>query len=179
VQGRFDKSIFRRRAKKDPKKWLFFAVLAGYFIGVLFYLVEDTQSAGLRDSSLDIEKSKFISELLAETISDKIEETFFFSTKNNEQEENGADSLINEISRVFGGIAKQKTVVWQWKSEKEHRSGSFTYTEKKSINTSDVCSNYKVGSLVYRDCRKAAKKYFKDACASYYKAACAAADTIL
>lgn len=182
MQGRFDKSIFRGKPKKDPKKWFFFAVLTGYFIGVLFYLMEDTQSAGLRDSSIGIEKSKLISELLVETLNDKVDktaETFFFSTKNDEQENNGADALIKEMSRVFGGIAKQKTILWQWKSEKAHRSGSFTYTEKKSINTNDVCSNYKIGSLLYRDCRKAAKKYFKNACASHYKAACAAADMIL
>ena len=182
MQGSFDKSIFRGRPKKDPKKWLFFAVLMGYFIGVLFYLMEDTQSAGLRNSSISIEKSKLISELLVETLNDKVDktaETFFFSTKSDEQEKNGVDALINEMSKVFGGIAKQKTILWQWRSKKAHSSGSFTYTEKKSINTNEVCSNYKIGSLRYRDCRKAAKKYFKDACASYYKAACAAGDMIL
>lgn len=89
------------------------------------------------------------------------------------------NAQVRQVQRSFNGASHQRTIPWSWKSEKTHRRGTFTFTEnKQGINTMSVCSNYKRGSFIYRDCRKAAKKYFKDACSSQYRAACGAADMI-
>lgn len=86
---------------------------------------------------------------------------------------------VSEVYRSFSTPVTKRTIPWQWKSEKSHRSGTFTYTERDGkIDHNGVCLNYKRGSFIYRDCRKAAKKYFKDACSSQYRAACGAADMI-
>ena len=96
-----------------------------------------------------------------------------------EQGQARTNAQVREIQRSFNGASNQRTIPWSWKSEKTHRRGTFTFTEnKQGINTMSICSNYKRGSFIYRDCRKAAKTYFKDACSSQYRAACGAADMI-
>ena len=82
------------------------------------------------------------------------------------------------VSRSFGrNIAHSRTIPWEWKSEKTHHQGRFNFVERNGrIETSKVCSNYKYGSFIYRDCRKAAKKYFNEACSGGYKAACTASN---
>lgn len=96
-----------------------------------------------------------------------------------EQGQARTNAQIREVQRSFNGVSSTRTIPWSWKSEKSHRSGKFTYVERSGrIDTPSVCANYKYGSLIYRDCRKAAKKYFKDACSSQFKAACGAADMI-
>ncbi len=87
-----------------------------------------------------------------------------------------------QISEVFRSIAQPvetRTIPWQWKSVKNYRSGTFNYTQRNGkIETHMICRNYKYGSFEYRDCRKAAKKYFKDACSNQFAAACNAAEMI-
>lgn len=86
---------------------------------------------------------------------------------------------LREITRTFNGTRTQRTVPWQWKSEKSHRSGRFTYIQTdRGIQTHNICSNYQYGSFEYRDCRKAAKKYFQEVCSSQFKAACMAGEMI-
>lgn len=86
---------------------------------------------------------------------------------------------INEVYRSLHQPAVKRTIPWEWKSQKTHRSGVFTYTERNGkIETHTVCTNYKKGSFVYRDCRKAAKRYFKKACSTDFRAACHASDMI-
>lgn len=96
-----------------------------------------------------------------------------------EQGQARSNAQVREVHRSFSGVSNKRTIPWSWKSEKTHRSGTFTFTESRNgINIMSICSNYKRGSFIYRDCRKAAKKYFKDACSSQYKAACGPADMI-
>lgn len=87
-----------------------------------------------------------------------------------------------QVSEIFRSIAppvEKRTIPWQWKSEKKYRSGTFTYTQRNGkIETHTICRNYKYGSFEYRDCRKAAKKYFKDVCSSQFAAACLASEMI-
>ncbi|MDY0205096.1 MAG: hypothetical protein RBR82_00570 [Pseudomonas sp.] len=96
-----------------------------------------------------------------------------------EQGQARTNAQVREINRSFNGVSNKRTIPWSWESQKTNRSGTFTFTESRNgINTMSVCGNYKRGSFIYRDCRKAAKRYFKDACSSQYRAACAAADMI-
>lgn len=87
-----------------------------------------------------------------------------------------------QVSEVFRSIAQPvetRTIPWQWKSVKNYRSGTFNYTQRNGkIETHKICRNYKYGSFEYRDCRKAAKKYFKDVCSSQFAAACLASEMI-
>ncbi len=86
---------------------------------------------------------------------------------------------VSEIYRSIASPVEKRTIPWQWKSEKTYRSGTFTYTQRNGkIETHMICRNYKYGSFEYRDCRKAAKKYFKDACSNQFAAACNAAEMI-
>ncbi len=76
-------------------------------------------------------------------------------------------------------------VQWSWHSHgfssgntkgKDVSRGVFYYQQQQGrIDTSLLCNNYRYGSLVYRDCRKAAKAYFGKQCSSQFMAACAAA----
>lgn len=75
---------------------------------------------------------------------------------------------------------KPRTVKWTWEeagfSNNGKSSGVFHYQlNQHSINTSKLCDNYKAGSLIYRDCRKAAKRYFNQQCSSKFPQACSAA----
>lgn len=77
-------------------------------------------------------------------------------------------------------LVTRKKVNWSWSSQsgagKKTNRGTFTFEDRNNfINTSQVCSNHGYGSIIYRDCRKAAKKYFNDQCKGGYHAACAAA----
>lgn len=79
---------------------------------------------------------------------------------------------------------KKHSVPWTWQSygsgfSKHNRYGKFTYVEtEKGIDTGSVCENYKYGSLEYRDCRKAAKKWFQDQCSNSFRQACLAGNMI-
>ena len=77
-----------------------------------------------------------------------------------------------------------RSVKWQWEgagfSSKRKSQGKtdgvFYYQISNSvINTSSLCDNYTAGSLIYRDCRKAAKRYFNEQCSSQFPEACGAA----
>ncbi len=87
------------------------------------------------------------------------------------------NAQVREINRSFNGTRTTRSARLSWKSEKSYRSGTFTYIETdRGIETHSVCGNYKYGSFDYRDCRKAAKKYFQNACSGEFKAACAAGE---
>lgn len=79
---------------------------------------------------------------------------------------------------------KTHSIPWTWQSygsgfSKHNKYGKFTYVEtERGIDTGSVCRNYKYGSLEYRDCRKAAKKWFQDRCSSEFRFACAAGEMI-
>lgn len=93
--------------------------------------------------------------------------------------EERSKAQVNEVYRSFNTPVTTRTIPWQWKSEKSYRKGTFTYKERNGkIDTNAVCLNYKYGSFEYRDCRKAAKRYFQNACSSEFKAACAASEMI-
>lgn len=80
---------------------------------------------------------------------------------------------------------KPVKVNWHWDSHRfssqkskqgKSHSGVFYYSVNNNrINTSNVCDNYTKGSLIYRDCRKAAKQHFNKECSSNFTAACLAA----
>lgn len=73
---------------------------------------------------------------------------------------------------------------WRWESygsgfNTKTRSGRFSYIEtERGIDTTSICANYTRGSLVYRDCRKAAKQWFKDRCSANFRQACLAGNMI-
>lgn len=90
-----------------------------------------------------------------------------------------ANVQARKVRRSSDRFSTVRSIPWSWKSHKSNMHGSFTYNEtQKGIDTMSICGNYKQGSFIYRDCRKAAKKHFKNACSSRYKAACAAGDMI-
>lgn len=94
-----------------------------------------------------------------------------------DQGQSRTNAQVREINRSFNGVRTKRSARWSWKSEKSYRSGTFTYIETdRGIETHSVCGNYKYGSFDYRDCRKAAKKYFQNACSGEFKAACAAGE---
>lgn len=73
---------------------------------------------------------------------------------------------------------------WRWESytaglNRKHKGGQFSYVRtERGIDNASICANYKYGSLDYRDCRKAAKKHFQDACSSSFIEACSAGEMI-
>lgn len=81
-------------------------------------------------------------------------------------------------------FTKTHRVKWTWESygsgfSKHNKYGEFTYIEtERGIDTASVCGNYKYGSLDYRDCRKAAKKWFQDRCSNSFRQACLAGNMI-
>lgn len=71
-------------------------------------------------------------------------------------------------------------IVWQYNdgtpSNPKMYKGSFTYrTVNGSIDTNSICK-YKHGSIMQRNCRKAAIEYFKKQCSPKFKNACIAAN---
>ncbi|MDY0205095.1 MAG: hypothetical protein RBR82_00565 [Pseudomonas sp.] len=179
MQGNFDRSIFKGRSKSSSVKWVFFAGIAGYLIGAFLYLMQENQ---VFDLEADIYRPSFIKEWFTGTPDKKSAELAKNVALNDQSYQNSQtaeNSLVSEVRRIFGGVAKTTTIDWQWNTAKSHRSGSFTYTQKNNIDTEKVCSNYKIGSLIYQDCRKAAKKYFREACSSQFTAACRASTMTL
>ncbi len=77
-----------------------------------------------------------------------------------------------------------RDVQWTWESyasgfNKKKHGGYFTFTDtERGIDTNNVCGNYTYGSLIYRDCRKAAKKWFQDRCSNDFRHACLAGNMI-
>ena len=94
-------------------------------------------------------------------------------------------SQYSRLEQTQSGNKKVTTtnkhsVYWHWPSVQKDRrgeSGYFYYTEVNGkIDTRPICSNFKQGSLVYRDCRKAAKKHFQKKCSPHNRAACTASN---
>ena len=77
-------------------------------------------------------------------------------------------------------VTRNHEVYWHWPSVQNNRKGERGYFYYKEVNgkidTRPICSNFKKGSLIYRDCRKAAKKYFNDNCSTHNRAACTASN---
>lgn len=90
----------------------------------------------------------------------------------------------NNRSKQKNTYRKTHSIPWTWQSygsgfSKHNKYGKFTYVEtERGIDTESVCRNYKYGSLDYRDCRKAAKKWFQDRCSSDFRNACVAGNMI-
>lgn len=56
-------------------------------------------------------------------------------------------------------------------------SGLFYYQiHGQQIATAPICNNYSPGSFIYRDCRKAARRYFQQECKAGARVACSAAN---
>jgi hypothetical protein len=176
MQGHFDKSIFRR-PRRDPKKWLLFAVLAGYLVGVLFYVMEPAWLVQAQPEHL----SAFFAQQQSQSINTSAEKLSVKPAVSDSQNDaqDAVHASIGEISRIFAGIAKRTIVPWQWNSAGVQSSGSFTYTEKnKGVETQSLCSHYKYGSSMYQNCRKAAHKYFQERCSNQVAAACRASEML-
>lgn len=91
----------------------------------------------------------------------------------------GSNAQVRQVPQPVNEPTTIRTIPWAWESVKTQRSGTFTYKQTSSgIDTMSVCRNYKSGSFIYRDCRKAAKKYFQEVCSNDFRAACGAADMI-
>lgn len=107
----------------------------------------------------------------------------------------GADNIISAVSpkrtTTYSQQKPQKRSFsnthwqyWRWESygsgfTTKTKSGRFSYVEtERGIDTNSVCANYKRGSFDYRDCRKAAKQWFKSQCSSSFKQACLAKNMI-
>ena len=108
--------------------------------------------------------------------------------------DNGMSAPPPASRRARGSRSRQATIYkvdWSWSSHSfasttdRHKSGNrmhkgvFYYQLGNGrINTADICNNYERGSLIYRDCRKAAKRHFQEQCSSRFSAACSAAGMI-
>lgn len=106
----------------------------------------------------------------------------------------GTDNIISAVSTRRTTYRQQKPKKsrfsnthwqsWRWESyasgfRSKTKSGQFSYVEtERGIDTYSVCANYKRGSFDYRDCRKAAKKWFESQCSSSFKQACLAESMI-
>ena len=192
---------------KKRFNWYFLGLLAALIAGGLFYLTEnptekptikERNMPGVTKQLLKDSKPGATKELLESPFreTESTEKQTVFNDQNYqpkgsintiapppsryyEQGQARTNAQIRELQRSFNGVNNTRSIPWSWKSQKSHHSGTFTYVERSGrIDTTSVCANYKYGSLIYRDCRKAAKKYFKDACSSQFKAACGAADMI-
>lgn len=184
--------------KTKPKKrfnWYFLGLLAALIAGGLFYLTENpVEKPTIKERNMPGATKELLESPFREPKSTEKQTVFNdqnYQPKGSinsiepppnryyEQGQARTNAQIREVQRSFNGVNNTRSIPWSWKSQKSHHSGTFTYVERSSrIDTTSVCANYKYGSLIYRDCRKAAKKYFKDACSSQFKAACGAADMI-
>lgn len=77
-----------------------------------------------------------------------------------------ADQLPARTKRLTAYNVETATV-WQW-------DGKRTYAAEWAINDnriegSSVCTNYRRGSIEYRECRKGAKVYFREKCREWGK----------
>ena len=87
----------------------------------------------------------------------------------------------------YGGMpryAQAEEVVrqepWEWLgADRKRQHGRFEWVEQNgAINYASVCRNYRRGSILYRDCRKGAKRAFARMCSSY-RPACHAANNFM
>lgn len=69
---------------------------------------------------------------------------------------------------------------WEWLgADRKRHKGRFEWVEHNgAINYASVCRNYQRGSILYRDCRKGAKRTFARMC-DHYKPACHAANNFM
>lgn len=86
-------------------------------------------------------------------------------------------------------------VRWQWDSHsfsnnqpaRKKRSGQtdsrhghsglfYYHIHGQQIATAPICNNYSAGSFIYRDCRKAARRYFQQQCKAGVRVTCSAAN---
>lgn len=69
---------------------------------------------------------------------------------------------------------------WEWPgADRKPQRGRFEWVEQNgAITYASVCRNYQRGSILYRDCRKGAKRAFAQMC-SKYKPACHAANNFM
>lgn len=91
--------------------------------------------------------------------------------------------------------SKAIEVSWQWDSHsfsnsqparkkrssqtgsRHGHNGLFYYQiHGQQIATAPICNNYSAGSFIYRDCRKAARRYFQQQCNASVRVACSAAN---
>ncbi len=94
-----------------------------------------------------------------------------------------AEERIRDSGRSYPRTQTIKNHVtpWHWEHADRTRAyGNFHWTEINGrIDYSTVCKNYKYGSIIYRDCRKGAKKSFKQMCQQGSSAACHAENNYL
>ena len=198
--------IYKTKPKKRFN-WYFLSLLAALIAGGLFYLTENpTEKPTIKERNMPGATKQLLKDSKPGATKELLESPFretestekqtVFNDQNYqpkgsintiapppsryyEQGQARTNAQIRELQRSFNGVNNTRSIPWSWKSQKSHHRGTFTYVERSGrIDTTSVCANYKYGSLIYRDCRKAAKKYFKDACSSQFKAACGAADMI-
>lgn len=198
--------IYKTKPKKRFN-WYFLGLLAALIAGGLFYLTENpTEKPTIKERNMPGATKQLLKDSKPGATKELLESPFretestekqtVFNDQNYqpkgsintiapppsryyEQGQARTNAQIREVQRSFNGVNNTRSIPWSWKSQKSHHGGRFTYVKRSGrIYTPSVCANYKYGSLIYRDCRKAAKKYFKDACSSQFKAACGAADMI-
>ena len=201
-----DDRLYTVKPKKRVN-WYLLSLLAALIAGGLFYLTENpTEKPTIKERNMPGATKQLLKDSKPGATKELLESPFretestekqtVFNDQNYqpkgsintiapppsryyEQGQARTNAQIRELQRSFNGVNNTRSIPWSWKSQKSHHSGTFTYVERSGrIYTPSVCANYKYGSLIYRDCRKAAKKYFKDACSSQFKAACGAADMI-
>lgn len=195
LRANSDERISKLKKNSAIKKNIIFLAISAITVAsVMYYLREERKNKIFYES-----KPGALKELLRESTAIKQEikpkQTVFndqnykprglvnsITPSSNSHYEQGpakSSAQIKEVSRRFQEVGTVRTRPWSWISGKTHRGGTFMYIEtQKGIDTMSICSNYTRGSFEYRDCRRAAKKYFKNSCSSQYVAACAAGDMI-
>lgn len=61
----------------------------------------------------------------------------------------------------------EQATLWQWDGKRTYFAQWLV--EANRIDDASVCSNYRRGSIEYRECRKGAKVYFRDQCREWGK----------
>lgn len=61
----------------------------------------------------------------------------------------------------------EQATIWQWDGKRTYFAQWLV--EANRIDDGSVCSNYRRGSIEYRECRKGAKVYFRDQCKEWGK----------
>lgn len=61
----------------------------------------------------------------------------------------------------------EQATLWQWDGKRTYFAQWLV--EANRIDDTSVCSNYRRGSIEYRECRKGAKVYFRDQCREWGK----------
>ena len=91
-------------------------------------------------------------------------------------------SATNKKAQPVSNQVTTHSNTWFWQARpNDKRQGRFNWQEQnRQIIWRSVCSNYRAGSLEYRDCRKGAKQTFKRLCQTNgYRPACAAENNFL